>query len=86
MLNMKRLAYFLISFFALMSCAEKPYVIVQIADAQLGFTAADKSQIEGTEYVNDLTYEIECLTKAEPMVNGMPPYEVAFAGDQVSGL
>ena len=51
---MKRLAYFLISFFALMSCAEKPYVIVQIADAQLGFTAADKSQKEGTEYVNDL--------------------------------
>ena len=46
MLNMKRLAYFLISFFALMSCAEKPYVIVQIADAQLGFTAADKSQKE----------------------------------------
>lgn len=81
---MKRLAYFLISFFALMSCAEKPYVIVQIADAQLGFTAADKSQKEGTEYVNDLTYEIECLTKAVSMVNGIQPDAVVFTGDQVN--
>lgn len=81
---MKRLAYFIISFFALMSCAEKPYVIVQIADAQLGFTAADKSQKEGTEYVNDLTYEIECLTKAVSMVNQIQPDAVVFTGDQVN--
>ena len=81
---MKRLAYFLISFFALMSCAEKPYVIVQIADAQLGFTAADKSQKEGTEYVNDLTYEIDWLTKAVSMVNEIQPDAVVFTGDQVN--
>lgn len=68
----------------LMSCAEKPYVIVQIADAQLGFTAADRSQKEGTEYVNDLTYESECLSRAVTMVNGLHPDAVVFTGDQVN--
>lgn len=39
-------------------CAQNPYVIVQVADAQLGFTAADVSQTNGTEYVNDLSFEV----------------------------
>ena len=68
----------------LLSCADKPYVIIQIADAQLGFTAADKSQKEGTEYVNDLTYEVDCLTKAVAMVNDIRPDAVVFTGDQVN--
>lgn len=81
---MRRLFSFIFTFIVLISCADKPYVIVQIADAQLGFTAADKSQKEGTEYVNDLTYEIECLTKAVSMVNGIQPDAVVFTGDQVN--
>ena len=81
---MRRLFSYILTFIVLVSCAEKPYVIVQIADAQLGFTAADKSQKEGTEYVNDLTYEIDCLTKAVSIVNEIKPDAVVFTGDQVN--
>ena len=81
---MRRLYFYILTFIVLVSCAEKPYVIVQIADAQLGFTAADKSQKEGTEYVNDLTYEIDCLTKAVSIVNEIKPDAVVFTGDQVN--
>lgn len=81
---MKRLLATIFTVAVLLSCADKPYVIVQIADAQLGFTAADRSQKEGTEYVNDLTYEIDCLTKAVAMVNEIRPDAVVFTGDQVN--
>ena len=81
---MRRLFSYILTFIVLVSCAEKPYVIVQIADAQLGFTAADKSQKEGTEYVNALTYEIDCLTKAVSIVNEIKPDAVVFTGDQVN--
>ncbi|MBQ2112265.1 MAG: metallophosphoesterase [Bacteroidales bacterium] len=80
---MRKIVLLLSLVLALMGCADKPYVIVQIADAQLGFTAADKSKNEGTEYVNDLTYEIDCLTKAVMQVNEMKPDAVIFTGDQV---
>lgn len=66
------------------ACAADPYVIIQVADAQLGFTAADISQKEGTEYVNDLTYESECLKKAVAMINEIRPDAVVFTGDQVN--
>ncbi|MBQ2874101.1 MAG: metallophosphoesterase, partial [Bacteroidales bacterium] len=81
---MRRLSILIASALFVLSCADKPYVIIQIADSQLGFTAADKSQKEGTDYVNDLTYEIECLTKAVAMVNEMKPDAVVFTGDQVN--
>lgn len=68
----------------LVSCADRPYVIVQIADAQLGFTAAEKSQREGTPYVNDLTYEAEYLSRAVGMVNELLPDAIVFTGDQVN--
>ena len=63
---MKRLLTVILTSLILLSCADRPYVIIQIADAQLGFTAAEISQREGTGYVNDLSYETECLTKAVP--------------------
>lgn len=66
------------------ACSSDPYIIVQVADAQLGFTAADVSQKEGTEYVNDLTYESECLKKAVEMINDIRPDAVVFTGDQVN--
>lgn len=66
------------------ACATDPYVVVQVADAQLGFTAADRSQREGTEYVNDLTYESACLASAVAFINEIRPDAVVFTGDQVN--
>lgn len=65
-------------------CSDRPYVIVQIADVQLGFTAADRCQREGTEYVNDMSYEVECFSKAVEYVNSIAPDAVIFTGDQVN--
>lgn len=81
---MRHLLTIILTAVILLSCVDKPYVIVQIADAQLGFTAADKSQREGTEYINDLTYEADCLTKAVAMVNDIRPDVLVFTGDQVN--
>ena len=83
-MKMKRIFFTAMAALILWGCAEKPFVIVQIADAQLGFTAADRSQQDGTEYVNDLSYEVECLTKAVAIVNEMKPDVVVFTGDQVN--
>lgn len=80
---MKHIFKFLIVALAIVGCARKPYVIVQIADAQLGFTAADESHRNGTKYVNDLTFEVECLKKAVALVNEIKPDAVVFSGDQV---
>ena len=80
---MKRLLFIFMAA-AMTACAADPFVIVQIADAQLGFTAAEVSQREGTEYVNDLTYETECLKKAVEMINDIRPDAVVFTGDQVN--
>lgn len=80
---MKRLLFIFMAA-AMTACAADPFVIVQIADAQLGFTAAEVSQREGTEYVNDLTYETECLKKAVEMINDIRPDVVVFTGDQVN--
>lgn len=66
----------------LASCA-KPYVIVQIADAQLGFTASDAFKAEGKEYEGDVSYEVKYLKQAIDMVNEIKPDAVVFTGDQV---
>ena len=66
---MKKLIVLALALFVLLSCAEKSYVIVQIADSQLGFDAAVKAQEPGAEYVNDLTYEAEYLRKAVAKIN-----------------
>lgn len=79
---MKRI--FLLSLLlAIISCSSEPYVIVQIADAQLGFTATSQCQKEKTEYNDDVTYEVECLAKAVALVNELKPDAVVFTGDQV---
>lgn len=83
-MNVKGLFLSVLSVLLLLSCTDEPYVIVQIADAQLGFTAADRSQRDGTPYVNDLTYEADCLSRAVVMVNGLKPDAVVFTGDQVN--
>lgn len=83
-MNIKAFIITSLSALVLLSCADKPYVIVQIADAQLGFTAAEKSQREGTPYINDLSYESDCLRKAVVKINEMKPDAVVFTGDQVN--
>ena len=80
---MKKFFYSIVALLCLAGCARKPFVVVQLADVQLGFTAADMSQQNGTEYVNDLTFEIECLKKAVAKVNEIKPDVVVFTGDQV---
>ena len=65
------------------ACTPKTLTIVQIADAQLGFDAAVKGSVPGAEYVNDLTFEIECLKATVAKVNELKPDMVVFTGDQV---
>ena len=80
---MKKYIYMICAMVMAMACAEKPIVIVQIADAQLGFDAAVKGSVPGAEYVNDLTFEIECLRATVAKVNELKPDMVVFSGDQV---
>ena len=65
------------------ACTPKTLTIVQIADAQLGFDAAVKGSVPGAEYVNDLTFEIECLKATVAKVNELKPDMGVFTGDQV---
>lgn len=82
---MKKLLFAFLAIALLLSgCADKPYVIVQVADAQLGFSAAEKSQRTGQAYVNDLSYESGYLNKAVDLINEMLPDAVVFTGDQVN--
>ena len=67
---------------AVVSCS-KPYVIVQVADPQLGFDAEVKTGKPGSVYVDDLTYEVEYLQKAVLEINRMKPDAVVFTGDNV---
>ena len=79
---MKKLLYLAIAALSFASCS-RPYVVVQIADAQFGFTASDKCEAEGVEYDFDVKYERECLTKAVALLNDIKPDAVVFTGDQV---
>lgn len=81
---MKRIFIALSVLAALISCRNEPFVIIQIADAQLGFDASVKAQAPGAEYVNDLSYEVGFLKKAVAAVNEKRPDAVVFTGDQVN--
>lgn len=81
---MKRIFGALSVLAALISCRNEPFVIIQIADAQLGFDASVKAQAPGAEYVNDLSYEVGFLKKAVAAVNEKRPDAVVFTGDQVN--
>ena len=80
---MKKLIFSLLAAAVLFSCSDKPYVVVQVADAQLGFDAAVKASLPGAEYVNDLTFEAGYLKKAVDVINEIKPDAVVFSGDQV---
>lgn len=79
---MKNLFLCLVMAAVLASCS-RPYTIVQIADAQLGFTASDRCKAEGREYDEDVSYELEYLRKAVAKVNEIKPDALVFTGDQV---
>lgn len=79
---MKKFFLSLLVAVAALSCS-KPYVIVQVADPQLGFDADVKSQEPGAVYVDDLTYEVEYLKKAVLEINKIKPNAVVFTGDNV---
>ena len=80
---MKRFVHALIMILT-SACAPSEFTVVQVADAQLGFTAAENSQRTGEAYVNDLTYEADCLRKAVEYINDIKPDIVVFTGDQVN--
>jgi 3',5'-cyclic AMP phosphodiesterase CpdA len=81
-MTMKKLLLFC-TILAAASCSPRTYTIVQIADAQLGFDAAVKGSAPGAQYVNDLTFEVECLKATVAKVNELKPDAVVFTGDQV---
>lgn len=68
---------------ALVACSPKTFTIIQIADAQLGFDAAVKGQVPGAEYVNDLSFEIECFKRAAEQIRTEKPDMIVFTGDQI---
>ena len=80
---MKKYIYIILAMVMAVACTQKSVVIVQIADAQLGFDAAVKGSVPGAEYVNDLTFEVECLKATVAKVNELKPDMVVFTGDQV---
>lgn len=83
--HMKNLFIFMTSLVLLLAgCSGKEYVIVQVADAQLGFAAADRCQREGVAFDNDVTYERDCLLRAVEFINALNPDAVVFTGDQVN--
>lgn len=79
---MKKLFFAAAMAVVLAACSE-PYVIVQIADAQLGFSSSERCKEEGVFYDDDVTYENEFLKKAVQLVNEIAPDAVVFTGDQV---
>ena len=84
MIDMKKLFLGVLASVMLLGCSHRSYVVVQVADAQLGFAAADLSVRTGEPYVNDLSYESDCLKRAVAVINGLCPDVVVFTGDQVN--
>lgn len=82
---MKKLFLSIVMASVLAACS-RPYTIVQIADAQLGFTASDRCKTEGREYDEDITYELDYLKKAVAKVNEISPDALVFTGDQVHNI
>lgn len=80
---MKKILLSLLVVAAALASCNKPYVVVQVADPQLGFDADVKWQQSGQEYVDDLTYETEYLMKAVAEINSIKPDAVVFTGDNV---
>lgn len=65
------------------SCS-KPFVIVQVADVQMGFAAAALAGKSGEECADDVAFEADCLRKAVEVINDICPDVVVFTGDQVN--
>lgn len=81
-LSLSRITLFAAITFAV-SCS-KPFVIVQVSDVQMGFSAAAMAGKSGEECADDVAFETECLRKAVGMINDINPDVVVFTGDQVN--
>lgn len=81
---MRKFLFFVCMMLCVVSNARGKFVVVQIADAQLGFKAAEDARKSGEAYINDLSYEAEYLDKAVKYVNETKPDVVVFTGDQVN--
>ena len=80
---MRKIA-FIVILALLAACTPQKLVVVQIADAQLGFMGSERAKSEeNPELANDLSYEVEYLKKAIEVVNELKPDAVVFTGDQV---
>lgn len=80
---MKKLIILIAVLLVILACSPKTYTIIQIADAQLGFDAAVKGQMPGAEYINDLTFETDCLKRAAEQISKEQPDMIVFTGDQI---
>ena len=80
---LKQILAFTAAAFLTMSCT-KPFVIVQVADVQMGFAAAAMAGKSGEECADDVAFELECLSKVVDVVNEICPDVVVFTGDQVN--
>ena len=65
------------------SCS-RPFVVVQIADVQMGFAAAALAGKSGEELCDDWSFESDCLRRAVSLINDIRPDAVVFTGDQVN--
>lgn len=80
---MKKIIFSLLVVAASIVGCQKPYVIVQVADPQLGFDADVRGQMPGAVYDDDLTFEVDYLRKAILEINSIKPDVVVFTGDNV---
>ena len=80
---MKRILLSLFIIAAALSCSDKPYVVIQVSDPQLGFDADVRGNEPGAVYVDDLTFEADYLKKAVAEINSVKPDAVVFSGDLV---
>ena len=81
--SLKQILAFTAAALLTMGCT-KPFVIVQVADVQMGFAAAATAGKSGEECADDMTFELECLNKVVEIVNEICPDVVVFTGDQVN--
>lgn len=81
--SLKQILAFTVGALLSMGCT-KPFVIVQVADIQMGFAAAAMAGKSGEKCADDMEFESECLRAVVEAINEICPDVVVFTGDQVN--
>ena len=81
--SLKQIFAFMAAAVLAMGCS-RSFVIVQVADVQMGYSAAALSGKSGEECTEDVAFELECLKTVVETVNDICPDVVVFTGDQVN--